>query len=703
MCPMKLEDIQAKFAVDGLKKHRIWAVLIAIFLIGFSIRYITHHDLLFDPDSYFWYRIAGYYSGVNDKFIAHNGEHLVDQLSYHPTGRNLGTDLLLLPMMIGYSYKLLGSLGLFQGDLMNYMFIIGPFFGSLTAVMTFFLVRELSSTKVAALSALFYSFTLQAMTRNTAGDTGQESLGGLFIFLWIYFFLKASKADAFSRRQLGLITSSMIFFSLARGTWGGNIFYTGLISTSVILFLLYKILSKDLDGHLENLSATYALVVIGGYILSYILVPIRYPLFFFGGFNLITFFGVFLSLVSIAMKKAEKYEIKPYNIFAGSMGAVFILVIWNATLFENVITFIENIYTGQGHNITGFTVAYYRMTSFEEFKRTFGVLTAAIPLGGSYLLYDFYKKRSFSSVLMIMWLLLGVVAYRFMIRLSYYLALVIPLTAFILIYAVFEYTGKPPTGKKSKKRANAQKPQGDSNFSKLAVGALLLLLLVPNLNSGIAFASATKYNDGGVKPWQDVGIWLKENTPEDALLMHWWDYGYHLQTFAERRTIVDGGNSGPRVPNGNSNRNIDVANMFTSTEDKTSEIIKLYNPENRPVYFLVSIEEFGKSGAINFHVNDQLFITSFTVPNSGNQQQDQNTIVDILARNRISSYYVINYGGHYQIWALIQMDQEGNYHPEWSEKLLAKLLPFNTGFGQGLKHLQMVYHNGYVYVYKYVE
>lgn len=285
-----------------------------------------------------------------------------------------------------------------------------------------------------------------------------------------------------------------------------------------------------------------------------------------------------------------------------------------------------------------------------------------------------------------------------MVRLSFLLALILPTVTFLL---ADRFTLGKEVSFSGKKKAE-KSLVNPGKFNALVLIAVVFLIAVPNLNDGVAAARALKFSDNGVKPWQDAGQWIKENTPENALLIHWWDYGYHLQTFAERRTIVDGGNAGPPVPGGNVNRNVDVAKMFTSTEDYFPKFLEIYNPEDLPVYVLVSVEEFGKSGAINFHAGDELFITSFTVPASGNQDQDQRTIGDILKRNQLSTYHIINYGSYYQIWTQILRDNQGNYHPEWSEKLLAKLLPFNTGYGQGLKHFQLVYQNGWVYIYRYL-
>jgi len=39
--------------------------------------------------------------------------------------------------------------------------------------------------------------------------------------------------------------------------------------------------------------------------------------------------------------------------------------------------------------------------------------------------------------------------------------------------------------------------------------------------------------------WLETLEWIKTNTPEDSVVASWWDYGYWIQTIAERTTLVD--------------------------------------------------------------------------------------------------------------------------------------------------------------------
>jgi len=43
--------------------------------------------------------------------------------------------------------------------------------------------------------------------------------------------------------------------------------------------------------------------------------------------------------------------------------------------------------------------------------------------------------------------------------------------------------------------------------------------------------------------WQKAMSWVRESTLKNAVFVHWWDYGYWVQSIGERATITDGGNA----------------------------------------------------------------------------------------------------------------------------------------------------------------
>lgn len=42
-----------------------------------------------------------------------------------------------------------------------------------------------------------------------------------------------------------------------------------------------------------------------------------------------------------------------------------------------------------------------------------------------------------------------------------------------------------------------------------------------------------------IDDFREAYYWLRQNTPKDAVIMSWWDYGYQIAGMADRPTLVD--------------------------------------------------------------------------------------------------------------------------------------------------------------------
>ncbi len=63
------------------------------------------------------------------------------------------------------------------------------------------------------------------------------------------------------------------------------------------------------------------------------------------------------------------------------------------------------------------------------------------------------------------------------------------------------------------------------------------------IDQGIGSYNQARFSYPGYNfQWQQAGKWARENTKEDAVFAHWWDYGYWVQSGFERATVTDGGN-----------------------------------------------------------------------------------------------------------------------------------------------------------------
>ena len=123
-------------------------------------------------------------------------------------------------------------------------------------------------------------------------------------------------------------------------------------------------------------------------------------------------------------------------------------------------------------------------------------------------------------------------------------------------------TDKPSKKKKSKKTGQTVEPPvskiqgGRAMLAKRIVAAGLLVGTLGTLRSYNSYCwSIGKHlsnpsiiqvgqkRDGTVvrvDDYREAYNWIRKNTPEDARVMAWWDYGYQITSIANRTTIADG-------------------------------------------------------------------------------------------------------------------------------------------------------------------
>ncbi|MBL7001373.1 MAG: hypothetical protein ISR80_01245, partial [Nitrosopumilus sp.] len=101
------------------------------------------------------------------------------------------------------------------------------------------------------------------------------------------------------------------------------------------------------------------------------------------------------------------------------------------------------------------------------------------------------------------------------------------------------------------------------------VTGIIILLIIPMIFpiGGNALSTSkvppTIFNGGSTfsvvtTDWIDSMEWIKNNTSEDAVIAAWWDYGYWIQTKAERASLADNSTIHSDVIE-------NIAKMFSST------------------------------------------------------------------------------------------------------------------------------------------
>lgn len=158
---------------------------------------------------------------------------------------------------------------------------------------------------------------------------------------------------------------------------------------------------------------------------------------------------------------------------------------------------------------------------------------------------------------------------------------------------------------------------------KFFLGAIIVLILIGSLFSFWTFYGQVKTQASYSVPnyynqqWQKAMQWVRNETPEDAVFSHWWDYGYWVQSIGKRPTMLDGGNA------------IAYWNYLTGRhvlvgDNEKDALDVLYN--HNVSYFLIDSSDIGKYGAFSSIGSDENYDRYSWIPVMvSNSQQIQET------------------------------------------------------------------------------
>ncbi len=586
------------------KKH-IWVYLVVIIIAisGFFIRTRNLDALggyLADPDAHAFLRYAKY-------IVEYGSMPELDTMRYYPLGFDARPEFGFLSYYIAYLYKFLNifnkSLTLEYIDIIfpAITFIFGAIFFFLLVRRLFdyraallatlcltivpaFLFRTMSGVsdkEALALPLMFmalYFFVVAWQSKKALKATSFAILSGLFtgftalawggvvyvlvaiggFALFESLLLKFDKKDSYTY-VIWAISSILIMVTF--GKFSISILASSL-TTAIIIFSFMLIIVNfivveknllKLKNKLEKIRLPLGLTTtILTLFIAAIIASFSY------GINHIPslIIGVIKNIITPlknrwALTVAESHEPYVTNWFGDfSLLFVWLFIIASIWLFYEMVkdvkrykwklTILYSIF------ILGFIFSRYSQNSVlngENFLSIFIFFgsIALMSIGAAYVyFYSYYKdKETFEQLrginkkfsLIFIWFILGIIGARTAIRLIFPFA---PVASFLFGFLIFKIVDYVKENEKIKSQA-----------IKIVAYALILLLVVSILSGFMKTTLAqSKYIGPIYNPqWQQAGEWVKANTPKDSVFVHWWDYGYLVQTGFERATVTDGGNA----------------------------------------------------------------------------------------------------------------------------------------------------------------
>jgi len=668
-----------------LKKPAL-ALLINIIAFSFVVRLqnlqflidvTTQKYIPADPDAMAFLRYA--------KYIAENGKLMaVDTLRYYPYGFTGLQEFSILAHFIVYLFKFLSifssSLTLELVDV-----IYPPIAFAISLIFFFLLVKNLFNENIALLATAFLAFLPSYLFRTLTGISDKEALATVFMYAAFYFFVLAwNSKDNLKALIFGSLAG--LSTALTNLIWGGGTFIFLIIGIFVIIeIILDKFSKKDFLSYLSwfFFSIIFLLVFfssrynLGTILLSSTTAVAVFALIFY----LIDYFVIRKDLLKIKEKLLNKIPPKlPSLLLTLFIGTLIIFILfggdyfigqikqtlnilikpfatdrWVKTVAENSQPYLSD-WIGQFGKyyfwmfilgsiflfyemhknlksklkltsiyilfISGFIFSRYSPSSIFNGVNTISVIIYLLSFIGLFLLfiipyfYSYYKNKEHLEeiqkfdkkfLFILIWFFIMVVAARGGVRLIFIFSPVTAILSSYLVFRLFDFI------KESKNKVYI-------STSTIILAVISLLILSNFATSTIAQASSVgpTYN----QQWQYMGKWIRENTDENAVFAHWWDYGYLVQ-YNNRATISDGGNAGGYEINYFTGRHV----LTGQSEREALEYLKSKNVS----YLLIVSDEIGKYPAfssIGSDVNYDRYswIVTFTLDPRQTQETRNETI-----------------------------------------------------------------------------
>lgn len=529
------------FSVGSFDFYLHHLLIIGILSLSFSISAMIRSQQaeygfqLNEFDPFFNYRAT--------KFIVDNGipEYFKwhDDMSWYPFGRDVaGTSQVMLHITAAVLYSAFGG----GSDLYGFTIVLPVVFGSLTAIVVFALVRVIGGTTAGLFASLLFSISLPVITRGTLGWFKSEPLGLFYGVLAVYLFLSGIRSSSHKVAFAKLIGAG-IFLGFGFSAWGGTDF---LVLPLGLFVLSLPFVRKDTNF----LRWAIPVFVLG---LAISLAPMERPgLGFFtkaSGFMIIgpTIFIVVSSFIqshSSEEKRKRNTALFLIAVIAAGIGILGanVLGLPSFRYLNAVNPFLTTVDPLVDSVAEHATTNIFQSFLFHSVFMIFAAI--GVWLIFKNLLDESNDKRD-AQIFALIFGLLGVYISSAFIRLELFSSLSLVILGSVGLAIITKHIFRQDR-QENKKIIRAHPRTLKISYSVIIAILLIIPLMVPVSANWINGSKAppTILNGGSnyniaTTDWLDAMQWLKENTPEDAVVASWWDYGYWITTLGERRSIAD--------------------------------------------------------------------------------------------------------------------------------------------------------------------
>ena len=669
---------KALFKINSSQFRAKHLLVILVLIIAFSTAFIIrsypikYGFALNEFDPYFDYRATKYI--IDNGFEAYLNWH--DYQSWYPEGRFVPTtSQVALHLIAATMYKIFG----FGSSLLDFVIMFPVIIGSLTTIVIFALVRNLSGTTAGMFASLLFAFMPAIIQRGNLGWFKSEPLGLFLALLSVYLFLSSIKSKNIPRTILTAAGGGLIL-GLANSSWGGIQYFS--IPLGIFFFLL-PFLRKDsifLYGIITFTLIT--LITAGAFPRPGISFVIGLP-----GIALIV--GTIFAIVGTIIRtksspaKANRNLIAALSIFVLLTVSIFLVGAYQPSSFRYLVAVNPFL---SSHNPLVESVAEHSTPTVIDYFTDYSILLIFAGFG----VWVSFSKRTDMTIFALIIGLTGLYVSATFARLMVYSSIAIVILASIGLYELTRsiLQNRIENQNKIKEREFRKNikegkilPEVKPLVKISFVAMIVFLISIPLIDyNGLIYPKNFNWISSAdippsivngatgfrmqVDDWVDAVDWIENNTPKDSVIASWWDYGYWITTLGNKTTLADNATI-------NQTRIQTIAKMLMSEPETATQIAQDLKADYILVY-IVADRHNGPNG------------NSFYTLGSGGDESKKQWFMKI---------------GGFKEKDYVEDDGFTPNANFWNNTLLGKLIPFTpisyASFGNGmLTNIQPEYSSG---------
>lgn len=563
------------------------SALMLIYVLAFATRLFSvlrYESMIHEFDPYFNYRTTlyltqkGFYEFWN----------WFDYETWYPLGRIIGGTLypgLMVTAALMYWALRLLSVAVHIRDV---CVLTAPFFASNTTIVAYFFGKEIWDSGAGLVAAALIAICPGYISRSVAGSYDNEGVAIFALLFTFYLFVKAVKTGSLAWS----VASAFAYFYMV-SAWGGYIFIINLLPLYVLALLV---------------TGRYSLRLYIAYNTMYILGMLLAMQIRFVGFQHVqsgehmAAMGVFFLTQVFYMVNWVKDQLDNPKLFRAFLRVTVTsaVAVGGLALALGMATGYISPWTGRFYSLLDPTyakdhipiiasVSEHQPTAWSSFMFDFHVLLILFPAG----LYHCFKRLSDATVFIIIYGLTSLYFAGVMVRLILVAAPAMCLISGVAVSATLKNlfgllrskAQVTVTTKTSGSAKGSSKGVSDQSLPLQKKGALVLVLgvfyLLMSYVTHCTWVTSEAYSSPSIvlaarqangdkvifDDFREAYYWLRHNTPEDAKVMSWWDYGYQITAMGNRTVIVDNNTW-------NNTHIATVGRAMSSYEDEAYEIMQ---------------------------------------------------------------------------------------------------------------------------------